>query len=447
MCIRDSYEAMALGTVPIATPIPAFVQRLTHNEHIFLAKDMTPEQGARCLRDTITRFAAAPETYEATRLRNHRFAEASASERAMIAATRSHYQAILSKPTATRRSFTPDDVIESDLAPLGDMLDRAVSRQPLTNEDLARLSKPAQGIALWLLADQKLVKDELRIPMLQKAFGLLGPRTAVAYSLGMAARHRNRPQLAMDAFKVVTTLSPHIVTAWLERTDHFIQTQDIPSAIAELEGLLSHTPEHALAQRLLARLHGPLPQTQRIPQGPFSHLRRFKRVIVTGPHRSGTTIAMEMIARDTGFEAVREEQFKYYRSDMLQGLLEREGVVVQCPALFDQMPQLSMQDTAIVLMRRPLDEIEASRDRMYAPGTGRQMSGEEQNQAQLARLGHTQGDSARLKYALWDSWLANKQLHNPVEIQYADLADHPLWVAPEARRKLGQQWHNRRTSI
>jgi hypothetical protein len=156
---------------------------------------------------------------------------------------------------------------------------------------------------------------------------------------------------------------------------------------------------------------------------------------------------MEMIAQDTGFEAVREEQFKYYRADMLQGLLQREQVVVQCPALFDQMPDLSLEDTAIVLMRRPLEQIEASRNRMFAPGTGRLMSGDEQNQAQLSRLGKTEGDSARIKYEIWDAWLAQGRLHNPVEIQYAQLAQHPMWVAPEDRRKLGQQWHNRRTSV
>ena len=154
-----------------------------------------------------------------------------------------------------------------------------------------------------------------------------------------------------------------------------------------------------------------------------------------------------MIAQDTGYEAVREEEFDFYREDLLEGLLQREQIVVQCPALFDRMPSLSDEDTAIVLMRRPLEELAASRDRMFAPATGRKMSGDEQNSAQLARLDIASGDAASLKYLLWDDWVKGSKLHHPIELQYADLAQHPLWVNSETRRQLGRQWHNRRTTI
>ena len=408
---------------------------------------MSLAAGAACLGRVVQHFAEKPEAYKQARIYNHRFVSGFASERSMVAGYTQGYAALLSKPPVVQRSFFPDDVSDADLPVLGALLDAAVSGTPPSMDELKMLPDKARGIAFWMLADQKLVRDDVRVPLLRRSLGLLGPRAVVAASLGVAARHRNETQLAMEAFSVTTKLNPYIVTAWLERADHFIRKADVGAATAALEGLLKFTPSHVLARRLLTELRQPRRRTARKTKGPFAGLGRFKRIIVTGPHRSGTTIAMEMIAQDTGFEAVREEQFEYYREDMLRGLLQREQVVVQCPALFDQMPDLSCEDTAIVMMRRPLEELQASRDRMFAPGTGRQMSGAEQNQAQLARLGRSEGDSAGIKYELWDAWVANNQLHNPVEIQYGALAQHPMWVNPEDRRKLGQQWHNRRTSV
>jgi hypothetical protein len=122
-------------------------------------------------------------------------------------------------------------------------------------------------------------------------------------------------------------------------------------------------------------------------------------------------------------------------------------VVVQCPALFDLMPELSDPHTAIVLMRRPLEELAQSRDRMFDPHSAHQLSGEEQNTAQLERLGASTGDAAALKYDCWDRWVKEGRIHHPIEIDYHSLSEHPMWVSKEDRRKLGRRWHNRRTKL
>ncbi|OBX35665.1 hypothetical protein A8U91_04739 [Halomonas elongata] len=43
----------------------------------------------------------------------------------------------------------------------------------------------------------------------------------------------------------------------------------------------------------------------------FEHLADETTIIVTGAHRSGTTIAAEMIAADTGKPCIREEAFEH----------------------------------------------------------------------------------------------------------------------------------------
>ena len=251
----------------------------------------------------------------------------------------------------------------------------------------------------------------------------------------------------MAAWRKTNAVFPELVTPFLERADHHIRSGELDAARGVLEALLVETPGHAVARRTLAAMDARTRGATPAPPRMFAHLRGYKRIIVTGPHRSGTTIAAEMIAADTGHEAVREEAFLFYREDMLHGLMARDGIVVQCPALFDRMPDLTDPDTAIVLMRRPLSELEASRARMFVPGSTERFSAEEQNRAQLARLGATDGDAAAIKYARWADWIAEGRIHHPVEVAYDALRAHPMWVSPEQRRSLGSQWHNRRTQV
>ncbi len=443
---RTVYEAMSLGTLPMATPIPAFSQRLIDGEQVFLASDMTLEAGAKRLREIADRFATDPQEYLRHRAENFEFVRKNASGASMLESYRQGYQRILSADLPAPRSFTPDDVSDSDLVHLGEIFDQVMSGNGLAKNRLDLLTPSARGIALWFLADTKLVRDDQRVPLLRKALDLLGPRLAVCLSLAGAARHRNQRRLAAKAFDLARQANPYVTTSFLELVDYHLGERNLDAARAELEALLVHTPGHPLAIRYLEQIAGRGRARER-KKGLFQELKRFKRIIVTGPHRSGTTVAAEMIARDTGFEAVREEQFDFYRADMLEGLLQRDQVVVQCPALFDQMPSLSCDDTAIVLMRRSLEELEASRGRMFAPGTGRKMSADEQNESQLVRLGRKEGDAAELKYQIWAEWVKSGDLHNPIEMEYAALAEHPMWVSKDDRRKLGSQWHNRRTQL
>lgn len=133
----------------------------------------------------------------------------------------------------------------------------------------------------------------------------------------------------------------------------------------------------------------------------FDHLKGFQRVIVTGPHRSGTTIAAEMISRDTGLPCIREEAFD--RRNIIEAA--RLNGVIQGPYLLPWLPIFSGDDTAIVYMKRDGAAIDDSVARLTVSKPFFHWS---------------QG---------WELWQRIfPLLKNASVIEYETLRDHPLWV-------------------
>ena len=146
----------------------------------------------------------------------------------------------------------------------------------------------------------------------------------------------------------------------------------------------------------------------------FEHLTAFQRIIVTGPHRSGTTIAAEMIAHDTGKPCIREEAFDYRDIKLAASITDG---VIQGPYLLPWLPILSSPRTAIVYMKRFGADIDASVARLKVSKPFYHWS---------------QG------WALWHQ--IAPLLNNAQVVEYDALRRHPLWV--DDRRG----WHHRQTT-
>jgi hypothetical protein len=157
----------------------------------------------------------------------------------------------------------------------------------------------------------------------------------------------------------------------------------------------------------------------------FEHLAEYSRIAVTGPQRSGTTIAAKMIADDTGHRFVDEEEFGIDDVDQWRAFLTKERVVVHCPHFLKRIVDEAPSGVLVVLTRRPLGEIHASANRFgwYSADWG--------NGRELAQFGVTEGDSAVLKYEYWDS---NTRAFPHLEVPYASLEAHPRFRGPEIRR-------------
>jgi hypothetical protein len=147
----------------------------------------------------------------------------------------------------------------------------------------------------------------------------------------------------------------------------------------------------------------------------FEHMAGHRAIVVTGPHRSGTTIAAEMIAHDTGKWCVREEAFNY-RNIIEAERVVYEGGVIQGPYLLPWAPIL---DAHIVYVHRDHDAIAASVRRLRERGISTPLF------------------SAPQALALWRQWWG--QLNSADVVLYDALRRHPLWVEPEKRKRWGHR--------
>lgn len=160
----------------------------------------------------------------------------------------------------------------------------------------------------------------------------------------------------------------------------------------------------------------------------FEHLAVHSRIVVTGPQRSGTRIAAQMIAADTGHRFVDEMEFLIKDVGKWREALQGDNVVVQAPHMLKDCVDDPPPGIFIVLMRRDLDAVHASQKRIrWVEDLGG-------NTTELEKFGLSDGDSASIKYEYWDS---HPKKAPYLELPYESLRDHPMYVQPEQRKDFG----------
>lgn len=146
----------------------------------------------------------------------------------------------------------------------------------------------------------------------------------------------------------------------------------------------------------------------------FDGLANYRNVLVTGPHRSGTTIASEIIASRFWYTAVREceiarprfegDDCPYLDAEMVKRYFaENSGVVLQGATCFRWIKELQSPDLATVYIARNHDEVIASQKRYR----GKQI------------------DSPSEKRDQWDSLVESGLITFPLLIEYESLAELP----------------------
>jgi len=156
----------------------------------------------------------------------------------------------------------------------------------------------------------------------------------------------------------------------------------------------------------------------------FESLKKYKRIFVTGPHRSGTTICTKMIANDTGFpwfkmDAIGGENLKSLNNWLVK---RSNNFILQCPTLCYCIHKVGDKNTMIVLLVRNIDDILKSQKRI---GWDREKGG-------LETYGVQEGILAEVKYKFWNEQQKQK-IKNYLEVEYESLKDHWLWVPKKYR--------------
>lgn len=171
----------------------------------------------------------------------------------------------------------------------------------------------------------------------------------------------------------------------------------------------------------------------------FEHLAKHRKILVTGPHRSGTTFAATAIAHDTGHGLIREELSRF-RYDALRYWLVDAHMPLVCQAPYAAEICHTFSDVLVVWMVRDIEDIKASQSRMVMED-GTPVNWGRIAYGQLRAYHEQAGEIAEIKYRNWPGQRA--QIANWLEVDYESLRDHPLWVEAPLRKN----FHVRQTSV
>lgn len=161
----------------------------------------------------------------------------------------------------------------------------------------------------------------------------------------------------------------------------------------------------------------------------FEDLTAYKKILVTGPQRSGTTICAKMIAQDTGYKFIDESEFSVDNTDLFRQKLKKDGIVLQCPAMSFCIQEFSADDTLIIFMKRDTQSILESQKRVMWNGAA-------EEQKYRSRYHIKKPNICDAKYEIWDR-IQKDQIKHWKEIVYNSLSEHELWVPKAGRAQFG----------
>jgi hypothetical protein len=170
--------------------------------------------------------------------------------------------------------------------------------------------------------------------------------------------------------------------------------------------------------------------------------RRPAAVLVTGPQRSGTTIAAHILAAELGLRYLDEVSFAAHDHRRARELFSEGGVVVQGPGLCHVAHLYGHGEGAVVMMRRDCEAILRSEERI---GWRDELDGFNlriEREKYEAMFGISGKNIALIKYYCWDT--IQKATCNAYDLDYESLRQHPLWREPSEREHFGpRQWRSR----
>jgi hypothetical protein len=169
-------------------------------------------------------------------------------------------------------------------------------------------------------------------------------------------------------------------------------------------------------------------------------LQSFKKILVTGPQRSGTTIASRILAEELKLNWCLEELIDVDNLEKFFKLhFERDEYVLQAPGLSYICHQLPVD--AVVFVWRNDDDIAKSATRISW----------ESNEYELRKYFfeplwedgiHPYPNSWKLKKTVWETRQI-KTIQQAFTLDYESLKTHPLWIDREQRT----HFHARQTEL
>ncbi|MHA1948310.1 MAG: hypothetical protein ACW99G_03580 [Candidatus Thorarchaeota archaeon] len=155
---------------------------------------------------------------------------------------------------------------------------------------------------------------------------------------------------------------------------------------------------------------------------------QYRKILVTGPQRSGTHIAAQIISAELGYKYLEEEEVRIRSLSLLfKELFSHRESVIQGPAFSHISHLIDIRDCLVVFMMRDLKEIYKSEKSIEWGGKAESF--------ELMGYFAKEGKSAKIKYDSWNEIQKPNMKCKWVELNYYDLKSHPMFDKSIRRKK------------
>lgn len=165
----------------------------------------------------------------------------------------------------------------------------------------------------------------------------------------------------------------------------------------------------------------------------FEYLKKYDQILVTGPQRSGTTIASKMIAQDLGYrcfdETVLPESFDGFVQRILRNNLEGVKGVYQGPTRSFCCHMLP-EEVAVVFMVRPVADIIVSQERINWVW--------EDQEIIKYPMEYRATPVSSMKYLYWNK-VQKPLIKHAYDVTYSSLKNHSLWLDKQKRKNFNSK--------
>ena len=153
-----------------------------------------------------------------------------------------------------------------------------------------------------------------------------------------------------------------------------------------------------------------------------------KKVIVTGPQRSGTRFTTNVLAHDLDVELIDELDYGINDINNLLATIEgKDGFIVQGPAVSHLLHKLP-DDVFVVFMQRPINEILASQARINWKSKEHEPTYKGFYKKEFGTLDIDWSKPlADVKYQLWNNHQKPNTKKNYYDLDYNTLSEHAMW--------------------
>jgi hypothetical protein len=164
-------------------------------------------------------------------------------------------------------------------------------------------------------------------------------------------------------------------------------------------------------------------------------LRKYKKIYVTGPQRSGTTFTAKYLSKTLGYKHIDEHDFGTHDfNSMVNVVKSTECFVIQCPAQTHNILNFPMDnDSIVVFMIRDVYDIITSEHRIDWHQRGAEGRERKKYMDSFNKYTKPYLPISIIKYKVWDD-IQKPSLNNYLELSYDLLKTTDMWIDKDKRK-------------